>query len=118
MVMSDGKMQFSAELRRDIIEYSKQQMAEGQSQHSVARELGVNGWTLNRWHQKERRKGGEVGFVEVSAKKAKPRRVTVAAVTGPAAPFEVVCPSGFEVRVPNDFEATRLRQLLAVLEGS
>ena len=109
-VASDGKVQFSPELRRDIMAYSTEQQAVGRSQHAVAGEVGMKGWTLNRWHQNERKATvGGAKFVEVSPRKAR--------VAPAAAPFEVTCPSGFEVRVPAGFEARALRDLLQALEG-
>ncbi len=55
-VMSDGKTRFSEELRRDVVEYSKRRIAEGETRNSIAVELGMNAWTKvrkieaqNRW---------------------------------------------------------------------
>lgn len=115
-VMSDGKSRFSRELREDILEYAKERISEGHSRSSIAVELGMNGWTLSRWHQKPRKhKAVVASFVEVSQKGAEPgtsaRRAAAAEER-----FEVVCPSGFEVRVPAGFEAASLRQLIQVLE--
>lgn len=115
-VNSNGK-QFSAELRRDILEYSREQQAVGKSRQSIAGELGMKGWTLNRWHQNERKaKTGVAGFVEVgSVKKSRGARVTAAKEAYEA--FEVTCPSGFEIRVPSRFETRAFRELLDALEG-
>jgi len=117
-VMRDGKTRFTGELRSDILEYSKGRIAEGQTWNSVAVELGMNAWTLSRWHQKPRKpKAVVASFVEVSQKAAEPG--TSARARGTAAAeqrFEVVCPSGFEVRVPVGFEVASLRQLIQVLE--
>jgi transposase-like protein len=110
-VASDGKVQFSPELRRDIVAYSHEQQAMGRSQHSIASDLGMKGWTLNRWHQNERKpKSVAAKFIEVS-----PRKVRGAASA--MVPFEVTCPNGFEVRVPAVFETGALRDLLTALEG-
>jgi hypothetical protein len=106
----DGKVRFSKELQRDLLEYSTQQQAEGRSQQSIADEVGVNCWTLSRWHQREKKGAGEARFVEVRAGRK-------LAATGTAAPFEVTCPSGHEVRVPAGFEVRALRELLTALEG-
>jgi len=116
--MAGGRnVQFGPELRRDIVEYSTLQQMSGRSQHAIAAELGMKGWTLNRWHQNERKAKGASGadFVEVTAKKrGRPPKV---GVTAPAAPFEVACPSGFEVRVPASFDAGAFKSLLNVIEG-
>jgi transposase-like protein len=117
-VAKNGKVRFSGELRRDIVEYSKAQMGYGRSQNSIAQELGMNGWTLSRWLQKRQQAGigGESAFIEVSATKSGRRsRPSEAAVEMSA--FEVTCPSGFEVRVPWGFETSALQRLLLVLEG-
>ena len=115
-VGSDGKKLFSPELKGDLMEYAKEGLAQGRSQNSVAAELGLNGWTLNRWHQNERKaRGSGAGFVEVVAKKVgRPPKVS-AMEAAPA--FEVTCPSGFEVRVPASFDAGALGRLLSVIEG-
>jgi transposase-like protein len=118
-VASNGKAMFSPELRRDAVEYAKEQVkASGASLGDIATELGLNGWTLMRWNQNERkaRSGGGAAFVEVTARK-KRGRPAKAAVVVTAPSFEVTCPSGHEVRVPAAFEARALRELLAVLEG-
>lgn len=118
-INSNGRAMYSPELRHDAVEYSKeQQAATGDSVGSIATELGLNGWTLQRWHQNERRaQRSGASFVEVAPKKrGRPPRAGVA-VVAPAAAFEVTCPSGFEVRVPARFEARALRDLLAALEG-
>lgn len=115
---SNGKAMFTAELRRDAVEYSMSRRAEtGESTAAVAAELGLKGWTLQRWHQNERKAkgGGAAGFVEVVAKKrGRPPKVSA---TTPGVGFEVTCPSGFEVRVPASFEAGALKALLNVIEG-
>jgi hypothetical protein len=117
-VASSGKMQFSPELRCDILEYSNGQQAAGRTASSVANELGMNDWTLNRWHQNARKAPGGAAFVEVAPKRrGRPPKVRTAAIAPPAPAFEVTCPSGFEVRVPARFEARALRELVAVLEG-
>lgn len=113
---SDGKVQFATELKRDVMEYSTEQQAMGRSQHNIAADLGMRGWTLNRWHQNERKaRGGGAGFVEVVAKKrGRPPKVSVSV---PAEAFEVTCPSGFGVRVPASFDAGALGRLLQTIEG-
>lgn len=115
-VDSNGK-QFTAELRRDILEYSREQQAAGKSQQSIAAELGMKGWTLNRWHQNERKAKADVaGFVEVApSRRSRGARVTSAKEA--YEPFEVTCPSGFEIRVPSRFETRAFRELLGALEG-
>ena len=116
--MARGRnVQFGPELRRDILEYSREQQMSGRSQHAIAAELGMKGWTLNRWHQNERKaKGtGGAGFVEVVRKKReRPPKVSVQV---PAVAFEVTCPSGFEVRVPASFDVGALKSLLNAIEG-
>ena len=116
-VMSDGKTRFSEDLRRDVLEYSKEQVAKGQSRNSIAVELGMNGWTLSRWHQKPRKAKGvsKATFVEVSA--AGRAQGVGDRQAAPGQRFEVVCPSGFEVRVPASFEVAALRQLIQALES-
>ena len=117
-VASDGKVQFSPELKRDIMGYSTEQQASGRSQQNIAAELGMRGWTLNRWHQNERkgRASGGAGFVElVARKRGRPAKARVSMTS--AAAFEVTCPGGFEVGVPPGFDEAALRRLLAVLEG-
>lgn len=115
-VASNGRVLFSPELKRDLMEYAKEGLAQGRSQNSIAADLGLKGWTLNRWHQNERKtRGSGAGFVEVVAKK-RGRPPKVSAMT-PAAAFEVTCPSGFEVRVPASFDASALGRLLQALEG-
>ncbi|MBX7117134.1 MAG: hypothetical protein K1X64_22650 [Myxococcaceae bacterium] len=70
-VQVDGKVQFSPELRRDILEYSREQQAAGRSQHSIADEVGLKGWTLNRWHQNERKAmaGDTTSFVDMTPRR-------------------------------------------------
>jgi transposase-like protein len=115
-VNRNGRAMYSPELKRDVTEYSRATRAESEvSVGAVAAELGLNGWTLQRWHQNERKVPGGASFVEVTAKKrGRPAKATV---TEPAPDFEVTCPSGHEVKVPARFEARALRELLAVLEG-
>jgi hypothetical protein len=116
--MGGGRnVQFGPELRRDILEYSREQQLSGRSQQGIAAELGMKGWTLNRWHQNERKAKGTGGpvFVEVMTKKlGRPPKVSA---TAPAAGFEVMCPSGFEVRVPASFDAGAFKSLLNAIEG-
>src|SRR5258708_23879928 len=117
--VSGGKLQFTAELRRDIMEYSAEQQTTGRSQQSIAAELGMKGWTLNRWHQNERKAKASVTstFVDVTPRKRmRAPKISSAMVTPPGA-FEVMCPSGFEVRVPSSFDAGALKHLLQTLEG-
>ena len=110
VVAGNGYAQYPVELRRDVMAYARPLIAGGQAQMSIAAELGMKGWTLNRWHQNERkRKLGGARFVEVAK-----ARVVVA--PAPAS-FEVTCPSGHEVRVPACFEVRALRELLAAVEG-
>jgi hypothetical protein len=116
--MAGGRnVQFGSELRRDILEYSREQQISGRSQHAIAAELGMKGWTLNRWHQNERRAKATIdaGFVEVVAKKL--GRPPKESAPPPAMAFEVTCPSGFEVRVPASFDAGAFKRLLNVIEG-
>ncbi len=118
-VNSNGRAMYSPELQRDAVEYSRaQQVATGGSVGAIATELGLNGWTLQRWHQNERRaQRSGASFVEVTPKKrGRPPKVGSAVVTSAAA-FEVTCPNGFEVRVPARFEVRALRDLLAAVEG-
>jgi hypothetical protein len=115
-VNSNGRAMFRSELRRDVVEYSSAVRAgTGASLGEIAGELGLKGWTLQRWHQNAREAAGGASFVEVTAKKrGRPPKVNV---TAPPADFEVRCPSGHEVKVPAGFEARALGELLAVLEG-
>lgn len=118
VVASNGHAQYPAELRREVIEYSKPLMAQGQSQQSIADELGMNGWTLNRWHQNESKASvGGASFIEVPPKKRRRAARASAAALAPAPGFEVSCPSGFEVLVPANFEAGAFAKLVQVLEG-
>jgi transposase-like protein len=112
----NGKVRYSPELRRDLIEYSRVELAHKRSLNSIGNELGMNSWTLARWHQNERRAGG-TAFVEVSTKGAPRLRPSGATAAVTAQPFEVTCPSGFGVRVPASFEPRALRELLSALEG-
>lgn len=116
-VNSNGRAMYSPEVRRDAVEYSReQQAATGGSVGDIATTLGLNGWTLQRWHQNERKgQRGGASFVEVTSKKR--GRPAKASVTPVLPGFEVTCPSGFEVRVPARFEVRALRDLLAALEG-
>lgn len=111
---TDGKRKFSGELKGAILEYSKAQQAMGRSQFSIAEDVGLKGWTLNRWHQNERKLVAP--FVEVTTKKrGLPGRRALPEEAIEA--FEVTCPNGFEVRVPSRFSGRELRELLAALEG-
>lgn len=115
---SNGRVQFPPELRRDVLEYSKEQQATGRSQNDIAIELGMNAWTLNRWNQNERKaKAGGAAFVEVTPRRRGRPPKEGPSVRAPVLGFEVTCPSGFEVRVPPRFEPEALRELLAALEG-
>lgn len=118
-VASNGSVQFGPELRRDIVEYAKEQQAAGHSKQAIAEELGMRGWTLDRWCQNERKLAGAEGaaFVEVIQEKRGRSSKVKAVPVGPTASFNVTCPSGFEVRVPSGFEANALRRLLQTLEG-
>lgn len=112
-MLRNGNAKYSAELRCEIIDYSKRLMAQGQSQQSIAVELGMKGWTLNRWHQNIRA-AKEPRFVEVSTRKMEVGR---RAVPSQEAAFELKSPSGFEVRVPAVFSSSALRALLSAIEG-
>jgi hypothetical protein len=107
---------FSPELRRDVVEYSNALQVEAEaSPGEIASELGLNGWTLQRWHQNARKttRGG-ASFVEVTAEK---RRQSRKASVVTSAAFKVTCPSGFEVRVPASFDARAFKSLLNAIEG-
>ena len=104
-----GQKRYSRELRAQVLAYSREQRQHGKPIQQVADELGMKAWTLARWHQQGRKVSGKPAFVEVSA--AKLQSVATPTV------FEVVCPGGFEVRVPAKFEASRLRELLTALEA-
>jgi transposase-like protein len=118
-VASNGKAMFTPDLRHDAVEYSTARRAQtGESVAAVATELGLKGWTLQRWHQNERKAGGgggDAGFVEVTAPRRRGRPAKVAVAEAPS--FEVSCPNGYEVRVPAAFEARALRELLSALDG-
>lgn len=116
-VASDGKALFTSELRSDAVEYSMARRAEaGLSTAAVAAELGLKGWTLQRWHQNERKARGDgTAFVELTAPRKRVRPAKAGVVEAPS--FEVSCPNGYEVRVPAGFEARALRELLSALEG-
>lgn len=110
-----GQRNFDRALRVDIVKYSRQEMAAGASQNAIAQKLGMKAWTLNRWHQNERKRAS--GFVEVAVAHARAGAAASAQVTATDV-FEVTCRSGYEVRVPASFEAEPLRRLLVVLEGA
>ncbi len=116
-VSVDGKVRFSSELRGEILKYSHEQQTVGRSQQSIADDIGLNAWTLNRWHQNERKQAAGVAsaFIDVTPRRGRPPKLAPKSMP-PA--FKVVCPSGFEVRVPARFEVQGLRELLAVLEGN
>jgi hypothetical protein len=118
MAAGGGRLQASADLRREVLEYSHGQLAVGRSRREIARDLSLNDCTLNRWHQNESKtkSSGPATFIEVTrrGRAASPKQgqslVSLEA-------FEVRCPNGFEVRVPCRFEVAALRNLMAVVEG-
>lgn len=106
----DGRRVFPPQLKREILEYSKAQVAEGVSKRAVAMQLGMSDGTLHRWCKGE---GSPVApqFMEV----AYPRGGVHKSPSSGERVFEVVCPNGFEVRVPASFDVAGLRQLLGAL---
>lgn len=111
-VNSRGRKRYGAELREEVLRYSTQALLKGRSQGSVARELGMKAWTLNRWHQQQGKKPRQA-FVEVTA-----QSLTSPLLSRPGAAFEVILPGGYEILVPTGFEKESLRALVAVLEGA
>ena len=117
-----GKKRYSTELRMKVIKYSRQRMSEGLSQNQIAEELGMNSWTLNRWHQNERKTDGmpvTTGpvFVDVTPAVLKGAGVDEREhLMGNEQVFEVTCPSGYVVTVPFTFDDAALRQLMQTLE--
>jgi len=53
-----GRM-YSAELRRAVVEFADAAVAQGQSQVSVARELGISAANVGRWLRSARCEGGQ-----------------------------------------------------------
>ena len=120
LVTGDGHTRYPVELRREILEYSNGQRAQGRSQDEVAAELGVNGWTLKRWHQDERkpRSAKPTRFIEVSARRGRPPGKSSKPAGAASSKFDVKCPGGFEVGVPEGFEPSALRRLLSALKAA
>jgi len=119
----NGRRRFTAALREEILEYSRSRRAAGFSISAIAAELELNDWTLGRWHSEQRKAGAaraisKVGFVEVSDLSRKPGRA-VPHQSGKATSerFEVICPNGFEVRIPMRFDASALGQVLRAVEN-
>jgi transposase-like protein len=104
-----GRKKYSRQLRADVVKYAGEQQRHDKRIQPIADELGIKAWTLTRWLQQERRNLKKPAFIEVEA--AQPRPVPSAAI------FEVVCPSGYQVKVPGQFDAPALRQLLTALEA-
>ena len=97
----------------------------GLSAAEFASEVGINAGSLRHWgwRANAERRGeaahrvsseGGVTFVEVSAERAAPSPLPVAA-SSPSEKLELVLVSGIVVRVPPVFDAAPLRRLLAVV---
>lgn len=108
-----GKTRYSDELRREALEFAQRHMATGRALESIAQELGMSGWTLQRWRQRSRgatsratERLGLASFVRLEP-----------AVSLTAAPLELVLSSGAIVRVPVGFDGETLSRVLALAEG-
>ena len=102
-----GRKNYSRQLRADIVKYANEQERTGRPVQQIADELGMKAWTLARWFQEEKKGSRKPAFIQVSSK-ARP--------TPSTATFEVVCPSGYQVKIPGQFDASALRQLLTALK--
>lgn len=71
-----GYRDFTPEARKLAAEYALARIAAGASTLEAARELGMKGWTLQRWVQNHRRAASRV------ARGFRPVKVTSEAVTG------------------------------------
>jgi transposase-like protein len=106
-----GKPKYSQELREATLEYASTRVAAGDSLNQVAGELGIKGWTLQRWSQNARRaaRGGDP--VRVSAMSF----VRLEPSMSQGVPVEVLL-SGRVVRVPVGFDGETLSRVVAILE--
>lgn len=105
---SAGRPQFTDEARRLATDYARERKASGMKVETVATELKMNKWTLQRWLQ--RRGRGEFG--KLSAPQAGFSRVRVKA-RAPAAPSaQLVVHGAHGVRV----EGLTLENVAALLE--
>ena len=103
-----GRKNYSRQLRAEIVKYANEQERNGKPVQQIADELGMKAWTLARWFQEEKRGARKPAFIQVSSK-ARP--------VPSVATFEVVCPNGYQVKVPGQFDASALRQLLTALKA-
>ena len=87
----------------------------GGSLRAFAAERGLSAWTLYGWRRKlgrsRRRRRGAGGLVAVELVEGVPAMEQV------ESRFEVVLADGCRVRVPADFEAARLAELIGVLRS-
>ena len=65
-----GHRMFSKAAAALAVEYANERIANGASPAAVSEELGLNGWTLQRWLQRERQRGDGERFVELKVKAA------------------------------------------------
>jgi transposase-like protein len=113
-----GKKRYGQELREAIVKFSAPHLATGQSLVTVAGELGMKAWTLQRWHQNARKPARRLSakapsamtFVRLEAARPTPQQ-------HPQPSLEVVLGNGRVVRVPAGFDEGLLSRVLAVAEG-
>lgn len=106
--VKDGRAKYGKELREEILKYSAPRVAAGVSQASIAAELGIKGWTLQRWHQNARRENGPVT--------KKPSFIRLEPAPEVGGHLEVVARHGRVVRVPVGFDEATLARVLVALE--
>ena len=106
-----SRRQFTAEMREKTLEYARGRQA---SLTEVAEEVGIKGWTLQRWSQKERlaREGGAA--IQKPAMKFV-RLETARQPSSSVGALEVLL-AGCAIRVPVGFDEETLSNLVAILE--
>jgi hypothetical protein len=102
-----GRRRFTREMKEKTLAYARDRP----SVPTVATELVIKGWTLQRWFQNERRAGraneGPVkGFVRLEAE---------AEVVSRGGGLEVML-GGRSIRVPVGFDGETLSRVVAILE--
>lgn len=74
---SRGYRVFSDEARAQAVAYAQARLLAGDSVADVSTKLGLIGWTLQRWLQKQRQPVEEPGFVRLEVKRAALKREPV-----------------------------------------
>lgn len=109
-----SRRQFTAEMREKTLEYARGRQA---SLTEVAEEVGIKGWTLQRWSQKERlaREGREGGAAIQKPAMKFVRLETARQPSSSVGALEVLL-AGCAIRVPVGFDEETLSNLVAILE--